>query len=119
MRQGTTHSANVSGLADAVPVWDGTQRSSRPAHHQEDSVVTDGHNPLWSDEPTGRDLLSFVAVAETVADAVLDDKLDPIALGLSGSWGAARPASWSWSSRWCRRARRRRPRSWSSRLSRG
>lgn len=52
--------------------------------------MTDGHNPLWSDEPTGRDLLSFLAVAETVADAVLDDLLDPIALGLSGSWGAGK-----------------------------
>ena len=43
--------------------------------------MTVGHNPLWSDEPTGRDLLSFVAVAQTVADAVLDERLDPIALG--------------------------------------
>ncbi len=52
--------------------------------------MTDGHNALWSDEPSGRDLLSFLAVAETVADAVLDDALDPIALGLSGSWGAGK-----------------------------
>lgn len=52
--------------------------------------MSDGRNPLWSDEPTGRDLLSFLAVAETVADAVLDDLLDPIALGLSGSWGAGK-----------------------------
>lgn len=46
--------------------------------------------PLWSDEPTARDLLSFGAVAATVVDAVLDDKLDPIALGLSGSWGSGK-----------------------------
>ncbi|MGV9802014.1 KAP family P-loop NTPase fold protein [Mycobacterium sp. NPDC003449] len=46
--------------------------------------------PLWSDEPTARDLLSFDAVAATVVDAVLDDKLDPIALGLSGSWGSGK-----------------------------
>lgn len=46
--------------------------------------MTERHNTLWSDEPTGRDLLSFLAVAETVADAVFDDTLDPIALGLSG-----------------------------------
>lgn len=52
--------------------------------------MTGGHNALWSDEPTGRDLLSFMAVAETVADAVLDDMLDPIALGLSGSWGSGK-----------------------------
>lgn len=44
--------------------------------------MTGGDNSLWSDEPTGRDLLSFLAVAETLADAVLDDHLDPIALGL-------------------------------------
>ena len=52
--------------------------------------MTGRHNALWSDEPTGRDLLSFMAVAETVADAVLDDMLDPIALGLSGSWGSGK-----------------------------
>lgn len=46
--------------------------------------------PLWSDEPAVRDLLSFDAVAETVADTVLDDSLDPIALGLSGSWGSGK-----------------------------
>lgn len=52
--------------------------------------MTVGHNPLWSDEPTGRDLLSFVAVAQTVADAVLDERLDPIALGVSGAWGSGK-----------------------------
>lgn len=46
--------------------------------------------PLWSDEPSVRDLLSFDAVAETIVDAVLDDRLDPIALGLSGSWGSGK-----------------------------
>lgn len=45
---------------------------------------------LWSDEPSARDLLSFDAVAATVVDAILDDKLDPIALGLSGSWGSGK-----------------------------
>lgn len=49
-----------------------------------------GRSSLWSDEPSARDLLSFMAVAETVADAVLDDRLDPIALGLSGSWGSGK-----------------------------
>ncbi|GAA1149600.1 KAP family P-loop domain protein [Nocardioides aquiterrae] len=52
--------------------------------------MSEGPNPLWSDEPAGRDLLSFLAVAETVTDAVLDDSLDPVALGLSGSWGAGK-----------------------------
>lgn len=46
--------------------------------------------PLWSDEPADRDLLSFDAVAETVVDAILDDRLDPIAVCLSGSWGSGK-----------------------------
>jgi hypothetical protein len=45
---------------------------------------------LWSDDPSAVDLLSFNAVAETAADALLDDRLDPIALGLSGSWGSGK-----------------------------
>lgn len=46
--------------------------------------------PLFLDEPTDVDLLSFDAVASTVVDAVLDPRLDPIALGLSGSWGSGK-----------------------------
>lgn len=46
--------------------------------------------PLWSDEPTSQDLLSFKAVAATVVDAVLEDDLDPIAIGLSGAWGSGK-----------------------------
>ena len=30
------------------------------------------------------------AVAETAVEAVLDDKLDPIALGISGPWGSGK-----------------------------
>jgi hypothetical protein len=45
---------------------------------------------LWSDDPARVDLLSFDAVAETVADALLDEALDPVALGLSGSWGSGK-----------------------------
>lgn len=45
---------------------------------------------LWSDEPSAVDLLAFAAVAETVVDAVLDDALDPVALGVSGSWGSGK-----------------------------
>ena len=37
-----------------------------------------------------RDLLSFDAVAATVADALLDPVLDPVALGLSGRWGSGK-----------------------------
>ncbi|WP_282090232.1 KAP family P-loop NTPase fold protein [Streptomyces tendae] len=45
---------------------------------------------LWSDDPSSVDLLSFDAVAQTVADALLDEALDPVALGLSGSWGSGK-----------------------------
>jgi KAP family P-loop domain len=45
---------------------------------------------LWSDEPTNEDLLSFDAVAGTVVDAVLDDALDPLAIGVSGAWGSGK-----------------------------
>lgn len=45
---------------------------------------------LWSDEPSPVDLLAFGAVAETVVEAVLDDNLDPIALGVSGPWGSGK-----------------------------
>lgn len=45
---------------------------------------------LWSDDPATIDLLSFDAVAQTVADALVDETLDPVALGLSGSWGSGK-----------------------------
>ena len=45
---------------------------------------------LWSDDPAATDLLSFDAVAKTVADALLDPALDPVALGLSGPWGSGK-----------------------------
>jgi len=55
------------------------------------STSRDTHTfPLWSDEPTNTDLLAFQAVAETVADAIFDDALDPIAVGLSGAWGSGK-----------------------------
>ena len=45
---------------------------------------------LWSDEPSAIDMLAFGAVAETAVEAVLDDLLDPIALGVSGPWGSGK-----------------------------
>lgn len=45
---------------------------------------------LWSDDPARTDLLSFDAVAATIADALLDQALDPVALGLSGTWGSGK-----------------------------
>ncbi len=52
-------------------------------------VVTAPALTLWSNDPAGIDLMSFDAVAGTVADALLDEALAPVALGLSGSWGRA------------------------------
>jgi pantothenate kinase-related protein Tda10 len=45
---------------------------------------------LWSDDPDRVDLLAFDAIAETLVDAVLDDSLDPVALGVSGRWGSGK-----------------------------
>jgi hypothetical protein len=45
---------------------------------------------LWSDEPDDVDLLAFSAVAETVIDAILDEALDPVAIGISGAWGSGK-----------------------------
>ncbi|MGW3106672.1 KAP family P-loop NTPase fold protein [Streptomyces sp. NPDC001100] len=36
------------------------------------------------------DLLSFDAVAKTVVQAVLDDALDPVTVGISGAWGSGK-----------------------------
>ncbi|WP_341998840.1 KAP family NTPase [Microbacterium sp. LWH7-1.2] len=56
----------------------------------EQGIADSKRYPLLLDEPTEVDLLSFDAVASTVVDAVLDPRLDPIALGLSGSWGSGK-----------------------------
>lgn len=55
-----------------------------------DSAAPISDFPLWSDDPALIDLLSFDAVASTAADALLDDRLDPVALGLSGPWGSGK-----------------------------
>lgn len=55
--------------------------------------ATDAHThyrQIFLDEPTAQDLLSFDAVAGAVVDALSDENLDPIALGLSGSWGSGK-----------------------------
>ena len=52
--------------------------------------MNDNPVQLWSDEPASTDLLAFGAVAETAVEAVLDDTLDPIALGISGPWGSGK-----------------------------
>ena len=49
-----------------------------------------GNYALWSDNPASLDLLAFSPVAETVTSALLDDKLDPVVLGVSGRWGSGK-----------------------------
>ncbi len=53
-------------------------------------IVTSKPIQLWSDDPSTVDLLAFGAVAQTAVEAVLDDALDPIALGVSGPWGSGK-----------------------------
>lgn len=55
-----------------------------------DIVTEDSRLHLWSDEPAEADLLSFAEIADTAVDAVLDDDLDPVAIGISGSWGSGK-----------------------------
>lgn len=52
--------------------------------------VGDLRGRLWSDEPSKIDFLAARAIAETISDAVLDDNLDPLAIGLSGPWGSGK-----------------------------
>jgi hypothetical protein len=52
--------------------------------------VGDLRGRLWSDEPSKIDFLAARAIAETISDAVLDDSLDPLAIGLSGPWGSGK-----------------------------
>lgn len=53
-------------------------------------IMTSKPIQLWSDDPSVVDLLAFGAVAQTAVEAVLDDALDPIALGVSGPWGSGK-----------------------------
>lgn len=53
-------------------------------------MTTSDRVRLWSDEPSAIDLLAFDAVAETAVEAVLDDALDPLAIGVSGPWGSGK-----------------------------
>jgi len=54
------------------------------------TATQDLRGRLWSDEPSRVDFLAARAIAETVSDAVLDDALDPLAIGLSGPWGSGK-----------------------------
>ncbi len=61
-----------------------------PAAAPEVQAVEPGNFALWLDDPADTDLLSFDAVAATITEALLDDNLDPVALGVSGHWGSGK-----------------------------
>jgi hypothetical protein len=42
---------------------------------------------MWPDNETARDFLNFSAVAETVAEIIVQARGRPISIGVSGAWG--------------------------------
>jgi hypothetical protein len=52
--------------------------------------VTSAETPLWPDNPTAEDLLGFRDIAEPIMDALMRDRLDPIAVGVFGDWGSGK-----------------------------
>src|SRR5579875_739961 len=50
--------------------------------------MTAQDTPLWSDNPTSRDLLGFSDIADSLIDALKREHLDPVALGVFGDWGS-------------------------------
>ena len=45
---------------------------------------------VWRDDPAEADLLGFGIVAETVAELVLDPRLDPVTVGVFSRWGGGK-----------------------------
>ena len=46
--------------------------------------------PLWPDNPTGQDLLGFADIVDPIEEALLRERLDPVALGVFGDWGSGK-----------------------------
>ncbi len=46
--------------------------------------------PLWPDNPTAQDLLGFADIADPIQDALLRERLDPVAVGVFGDWGSGK-----------------------------
>ena len=46
--------------------------------------------PLWADTPSVRDLLGYDDIAVAVVDAIRRERLDPVAIGVFGSWGSGK-----------------------------
>jgi hypothetical protein len=45
---------------------------------------------VWRDDPAEADLLGFGIVAEAVVDLVLDERLDPVTVGVFSRWGGGK-----------------------------
>jgi KAP family P-loop domain len=52
--------------------------------------MTETHTPLWPDNPTAQDLLGFTDIADPIEEALLRDRLDPVAIGVFGDWGSGK-----------------------------
>jgi len=52
--------------------------------------VTSVQTPLWPDNPTAQDLLGFADIVDPVEEALLRERLDPVALGVFGDWGSGK-----------------------------
>lgn len=46
--------------------------------------------PLWPDNPTGQDLLGFADIVDPIVEALLRERLDPVALGVFRDWGSGK-----------------------------
>src|SRR5947207_12173691 len=46
--------------------------------------------PRWADTPSARDLLGYEDIAAAVVDAIRREGLDPVAIGVFGSWGSGK-----------------------------
>ena len=46
--------------------------------------------PLWPDNPTAHDLLGFGDIADPIEEALLRERLDPVAVGVFGDWGSGK-----------------------------
>jgi hypothetical protein len=52
--------------------------------------MTETQTPLWPDNPTAQDLLGFADIADPIEEALLRDRLDPVAIGVFGDWGSGK-----------------------------
>jgi len=52
--------------------------------------MTSIETPLWPDDPTAQDLLGFADIAGPVLDALMRERLDPVAVGVFGNWGSGK-----------------------------